>query len=101
MNNSTFSPPYGPPANLIAILNKWRDHSVPEQVTKEWLTKIGLSENLVTHNMRGLQFLGLVDDQGYPTEIASRVRTAPSDQYASVLEDIVRTAYKPLFSVLD
>ena len=79
-NNESFSPPYGPPANLLSIIHKWRDHSLPEQVTREWQTKIGLSPNLGTLNERGLQFLGLIDEQGVPTERATALKTAPSDQ---------------------
>jgi hypothetical protein len=102
MSNITeFSPPYGPAANAITVLNKWRDHSIPEQVTKEWLSKIGLSPNLAATNIRGLQFLGLIDDSGFPTELAQAIRTAPSDQYQSVLSAIIRKAYALIFEVLD
>jgi hypothetical protein len=100
-NAKGFLPPYGPPANIVAVIHKWRDHSIPDQVTGEWLTKIGLSPNLESRNMHGLQFLGLIDEGGYPTDLARSLRTAPSDQYAGVLEEIVREAYKPIFSVLD
>ena len=99
--NDGFSPPYGPPANLLSIIHKWRDHSLPEQVTREWQTKIGLSPNLATLNERGLQFLGLIDEQGFPTERATALKTAPSDQYHVVLDTVIRAAYKPIFEVLD
>lgn len=102
MNNSPgFSPPYGPSANTATVISKWRDHSIPEQITKEWMTKIGLSPNLFTLNLRALQFLGLVDESGYPTDAARRLRTAPSDEYHKVLEQIVRSAYKPIFEVVE
>lgn len=65
------------------------------------MTKIGLSPNLFTLNFRSLQFLGLVDEGGYPTDAARRLRTAPSDEFHKVLEQIVRSAYKPIFEVVE
>jgi len=100
-SNQRFSPPYGPPANAIAVLKKWRDHSVPDQVTKEWLSKIGLSPNLAPANLRGLEFLGLIDAGGFPTDLAHLVRSAPSDQYPALLQKIVQDAYRPIFKVAD
>jgi hypothetical protein len=100
-NDKGFSPAYGPPANTIAVIRKWRDHSLPEQVNGEWLSKIGLSPTLESRNLQALTFLALIDSAGYPTDAARALRTAPSNEYPSVLAEIVRSAYQPIFSVLD
>jgi hypothetical protein len=96
-----FSPPYGPPANVLAIIEKWRDHSIPEQITTEWMEKIGLSPNLAPLNIRALRFLGLVDDGGFPTDVARRLRTAATSEYHAVLSEIVEDAYQPILSILN
>jgi hypothetical protein len=100
-STTDFSPPYAPPANIIAIIRKWRDHSLPDTITKEWLSKIGTSPNLATMNLRALQFLNLIEPSGDTTAVAIRLRTAPSDLYEEVLQEVVRTAYAPIFQVLD
>ncbi len=93
------SPPYGPTANLKAIFDTWRDRSMPEQLGKEWLERIGLSAHLSTKNMHALRYLGLVDDLGFTTDVAQRLRTATSEEYPSVLEEIIRKSYRKVFEI--
>jgi hypothetical protein len=93
--------PYGPPTNTIAIIRKWRDAALPDQVTADWLRKIGIKESLIDANRRALTFLGLTDDSDNTTDTARRLAVVPSDQYASVLEEIVRAAYGPIFKLID
>jgi len=96
MNNT----PYAPPSNVSAIIRKWRD-SRPDYVTDEWLTKIGIKESLFLVNRKALQFLGLVDESSATTDTAKRLSLAPSDQYAAVLEEILRAAYGPIFAIVE
>ena len=70
---------------------------MPEQVTKEWFEKAGLSPNLANRNLQALRYLGLVDPEGYTTAAADRLRTASSEEYAGVLEEVIRKAYAPIF----
>ena len=95
-NEKRLGPPYGPPANLKQTIDIWRDRSMPEQVTKEWFEKAGMSANLAPRNLHGLRYLGLVDAEGNTTEVAERLRTAPSEDFATVFEEIVRKAYAPI-----
>ena len=93
--------PYGPPTNAIAIIRKWRDAALPDQVSDDWLRKIGIKESLFDANRRALSFLGLIDEAANTTEAARRLAVAPSDQYGSILEEIIRSAYGPIFAVAD
>ncbi|MHB1551451.1 MAG: DUF5343 domain-containing protein [Vulcanimicrobiaceae bacterium] len=97
MNNT----PYGPPTNTVAVIRKWREHSMPEQVTDEWLRKIGIKESLFVANRRALGFLGLADEAGNTTDAARRLAVTPSDQYPAVLEELVRAAFAPIFKLVD
>jgi hypothetical protein len=92
-------PPYGPVSNLRDIFDTWRDRSMPEQVNREWLERIGISSHLTAKNLHALRFLGLIDEEGYTTSVASRVRVASSEEYPSVLEEIVRKAYRFVFEI--
>lgn len=94
-------PPYGPPANLKTIIEFWRDRNMPEQITKDWLTRIGLSPNLTSQNLLALRYLDLIDENGNTTEAAERLRVARSDEYPSVLEGIVRKAYAKILEFAD
>jgi hypothetical protein len=92
-------PPYGPVQNTKTVIEQWRDRSMPDQVGEDWLEKIGLSPNLAPKNLHGLRFLGLIDEQGYTTDVARRLREATSEEYAAVLEQIVRKAFAPVFAI--
>ena len=94
-------PPYGPVANLKTIFDTWRDRTMPEQVGKDWLERIGISPHLTAKNMHALRFLGLIDDDGYTTPVAGRLRVATSEEYPSVLEEIIRKAYRFVFEIRD
>ncbi len=98
-SKTTFSPPYGPVSNLKMIFDTWRDRSMPEKVDSEWLERVGLSPNLSPKNLHALRFLGLMDEEGYTTQVAHRLRGAAGEEYPSVLEEIVRKAYRPIFEL--
>jgi hypothetical protein len=98
-DESKLSPPYGPAANLKTIFDTWRDRSMPEIVSKDWLERIGISPNLTAKNLHALRYLGLIDDSGYTTDVAQRLRTATSEEYTTVLEEIVRKAYRSIFAI--
>lgn len=90
-------PPYGPVSNLKDIFDTWRDRSMPEQVTREWLERIGISSHLTAKNIHALRFLGLIDEDGHTTAAAGRIRVASSEEYPSVLEELIRKAYRFVF----
>jgi hypothetical protein len=94
-------PPYGPVSNLRTVFDTWRDRSMPEQIDKDWLERVGISPNLTAKNLHALRFLGLIDEQGYTTSVASRLRIASSEEYPSVLEEILRKAYRLVFEIRD
>jgi hypothetical protein len=72
---------------------------MPEIVSKDWLERMGVSSNLTAKALHALRYLGLIDDKGYTTEAAQRLRTATSEEYPSVLEEIIRKAYRKVFEV--
>ena len=72
---------------------------MPEQVDKSWLERAGISANLAPKNLQALRFLGLIDEDGYTTEVADRLRGAAAEEYPSVLEEIIRKAYRPIFEL--
>jgi hypothetical protein len=101
MDVTRFSPPYAPPSNVLGVIRKWREHSMPDQVTPEWFAKIGIAVPSQPFAKRALVFLGLADGDGYTTDTARRLQTVPSDQYGTVLEEVVRAAYAPIFKVVN
>lgn len=72
---------------------------MPDLVDKDWLERIGISPHLTAKNLHALRFLGLIDNDGYTTPVSSRLRIATSEEYPSVLEEIIRKAYRLVFEI--
>src|SRR6266508_4165539 len=101
MTTSTLSAPYAPPANIIQVIKRYRDRGLPDPVTNSSLETVGIPEGTVSRVTVGLKFLGLIDEEGHRTEAFERIKRATSAEYPSVLAEIIREAYKPIFQVVD
>jgi hypothetical protein len=51
--------------------------------------------------LQGLRYLGLINEAGYTTEVAERLRVSPAEEFPAVLEAVVRTAYAKIFALRD
>ena len=101
MSNSVQSAPYAPAPNILKIIQRFRDRGLPDPVTGPVLEQIGIPSSSITRNLGALRYLGLIDDGGRRTETFDRLRRASTDEYPSVLAEIIRTAYEPIFTIVD
>jgi hypothetical protein len=86
---------------LATILTTGRERGFPDQIGREWLVRIGIADTLVPRNLHALVFLGITDKDGYKTELAEKLRVAPTEKYATTVEEVVRTAYARIFEVVE
>ena len=92
--------PYAPYANVLTIIRHARDKDLKEPVTSKMITTLGVPEGNATRTMQALRFLKLVDEEGYLTESFKLLGNAPSDEYPSLLEQVLRDAYPIVFNAL-
>ncbi len=97
----TSNRPYGPPANVIAVLKRLRSRNLPEQIDSEYLRDASISEGTIGRTLFGLRFLGLINEAGFPTAALKSAHTSTDEEYAGILSGLIREAYKEVFNVVD
>lgn len=93
--------PYGPPSNVIDVLHRLRERNLPTRIDAAYLLAAGVTENLVRHAQFGLEFLGLIDAVGEPTEVLRAIARATDEEYHAQMAEAVRRAYRDVLEVVD
>jgi hypothetical protein len=93
--------PYAAPANVIGVFNRARTLNLPEIINNNFLRISGVPEGAWYKVMQALQFLGLIHEDGRPTETFDGLAGATDSRYKELLENVVREAYRAEFTVVD
>ena len=87
--------PYGPTKGMLQALQLMRK-STPHRVDGNFLRLNKIAPGNEYKVVGALRFLGIIDDEGRPTE-RSRVLKTKGSTFVAALQDIIRNAYKSLF----
>ncbi|GIW10905.1 MAG: hypothetical protein KatS3mg061_1962 [Dehalococcoidia bacterium] len=93
------TPPYGPAKGMLEGL-RLLQRSSPSIVDQELLRAHGIARGNEYKVVGALRYLGLVDEEGRPTERARLLKARGAVQLLN-LQQIVRDAYPTLFRKLD
>lgn len=93
--------PYAPVATIMEVIHRYRDRGLQTPFDVDVLTRAGVTESLAPRTLLSLRHLDLVDDQGHPTPLFEGLRRAPSDEFPSRLEEVVRAVYADVFQFAD
>lgn len=94
-NESGLTLPYGPTKGMMQALQLMRK-STPPKVDGNFLRLNKIAPGNEYKVIGALRFLGIIDEEGKPTE-KSRLLKTKGAPFTSALQEIVRTAYKDLF----
>ena len=92
-------PPYGPASGMIQAIQLFRKE-VPPRVDGEYLRRVGIAPGNEYKVIGALRYLGLIDEDGRPTE-KTRLLRARGSTFVMALQEIVKEAYRDLFSYLE
>ncbi len=92
---------YGPGNRAVDVVKRIHEGKTPNVLSLKALVSLGVPEGNAPRIDRALRFLGLVNPERELSENAVRLRKATSDEYQSVLAEIVHGAYKPIFESYD
>ncbi|MBI2848928.1 MAG: DUF5343 domain-containing protein [Chloroflexi bacterium] len=92
------APPYGPTRGMIQGLQLLQ-RITPAKVDEGLLKSQGIAPRNEYKVIGALRFLGLIDEEGKPTERAHLLKTRGS-AYAFNLQEIIRSSYADLFRYL-
>lgn len=93
--------PYAATANVIAVLERARTRNLPDKITNDFLKIAQIGEAVFGRVMFALQFLGLVRDDGTPSDKLRAMASAPEAEFRELLAATVREAYAPEFASVD
>lgn len=93
--------PYAAAANIKAVLQRARTRNLPEIVNNDFLRIVGIPEIVYGRVMQALRFLGLIQEDGTPTDKFEAIAGSTDDQYRELLDKVVREAYRKEFEMVD
>jgi hypothetical protein len=91
-------PPYGPTRGTLQALQMLR-RTTPNRIDSDYLRVNKLAPGNEYKVVGALRFLGLIDDDGRPTD-SSRLLKTKGATYTLALQDTVRNAYSGVFQSL-
>lgn len=90
--------PYTSYLTVRNILRDMKQHGVPTRVDRSVFPN--LAGGTVGQVLPAMKFLGLTDNDGHPTKrMVALVASADTEQWPKALEEVIRAAYAPLFSI--
>jgi len=92
---------YGPAKTIISLIERFRGPGLPFPLSVESLPRVSVSESLAPRTLQSLKLLGLVDEHGKSTPQFEDLRRAPTAEYKSELIDLLKSAYEPVFEVVE
>ena len=90
--------PYTSYRTFRTFIEDLREHGVPSRIDRSVLTRF--SGVVGTQLMHALRFLGLIDDEGRPTQLlAELVNAHGGAQWPVTLSQTLQEAYAPIFAI--
>jgi len=83
------------------LIDRARTRNLPEVINNDLLRIAGVPEGAWYKVMQTLRFLGLIHEDGRPSETFEALSGATEDQYRELLEKVIREAYRSEFNVID
>ena len=93
--------PYAAPANLKGVLERVRARNLPETINGDFLRVAGMPDSVFGRVTQALRFLGLIHEDGRPTDVLHSISGAPEAEYRKLLEGSIREAYREDFGKID
>jgi hypothetical protein len=92
------TPPYTSYRTFKTFIEDLREHGVPSRIDRSVLTRF--SGVVGTQLMHALRFLGLIEDQGRPTQhLKELVNAHGAAHWPEKFSELLRQVYAPLFSI--
>ena len=93
--------PYAPFGCVIAVIRRLRERGLPEILSIQEITRVGVSEGNASRTLQALKFLKLVDEEEHRTQTFDRLGRVPTSEYAEVFGEIIKEAYGDVFTIVD
>ncbi len=92
---------YGPGNRTVEVVQRIHEGKSPAILSLKALVSLGVPEGNAPRVQRAMRFLGLTNPEHELTENAIRLRKAASEEYQTILAELLRSAYAPIFESYD
>src|SRR5258706_13841719 len=100
MSNKENFAPYTSIGNILLILGKIRMGWVPNNpIDKGEMERVGITAGNANRTIAALEYLGLINEDGRPTDTWKAIATSTTNDYPKVLEGILRNSYPSIFEL--
>jgi hypothetical protein len=94
--------PYTTAVSVTTLMDAYRDRGLGTPITPAVVTRAGVSETVAARTLNSLKTLGLVDENGSPTEQFDSLRQVrDDDEYHARLQEWVRGVYADVLQYTD
>ena len=95
--------PYGSPKSTLDVIIHHRENRFKGAIDRERLERAGIASSppSAQRTIQTLRLLGLIDDDGNPTDTFTGLAEAPASEYQERLEEAIREVYEAIFEVVE
>lgn len=93
--------PYAAAANVLGVLTRIRGRNLPDRIDNDFLRLAGIPEIVYGRVREALRFLGIVEEDGSPSDLLRSMHSAPEQEYRDLLAGTLRDAYREDFARVD
>jgi hypothetical protein len=93
--------PYAPASAIMGLIERHRNKGLPSPVDADVLARAGISDSLIPRTLQALNSLGLLTEDGRPSEVLEGLRLAPESNYRQCLAEWLKSAYADALNFVD
>jgi hypothetical protein len=93
--------PYAAASNVVGALQRARTRNLPDKIDDDFLRIVGIPDIVFGRVIEALRFLGMTEENGEPSDTFKAIGAATDEEYRSILEGVVREAYREDFARID
>ncbi|MFL6146661.1 MAG: DUF5343 domain-containing protein, partial [Pseudonocardiaceae bacterium] len=92
---------YAPGKTVIGLIERFRNVGLPSPLTIKSIQRVNVSESLASRTVKTFQILGLIDQQGMPTQQFEKLRRASTAEFKPELIALLKSVYADVFEVVE
>lgn len=85
--------PYASPSNLTQVISRARSRNLPDFIDGDFLRVAGIGDAVHGRVLEALRFLGLIHEDGKPTDTLIAISGASDEEYRRLLRGAIGEAY--------
>lgn len=93
--------PYAPASAILSLVEKHRNRGLPSPIDPAVLERTGISPSLIPRTLQALHVLGLLTENGAPSDVFEGLRLAPEVEYKKRMADWLAEAYHDALQFVD